>query len=165
MKNYLVARMRRMIASEDGSPLIEMALILPMLMVFITGMVWIGIGINHYMVLTNAVSAGARAFAISPAVSIGSGPVTDPCTYGINTANSAAPSLQSLGVTYTVTYTVTNTGKSTKYTPGKTVTCSGITTTVGDTVRLDATAPFTIYMYGFAKHNLNILASSTEVMQ
>ena len=170
MHNSLFSRLRCFVAEDsEGGALVEMALILPMLMIFITGMVWVGLALNNYMVLTNSVSTGARAFALSPDVTTTSGAITDPCTYAVDTANSASPGLQSVGVTYKVTYTVLGTGKSTTYpssgTAAKSVSCSGITTTVGDTVQLNAYYPFTVMMYGIAKQNLSLQAASVEVVQ
>lgn len=154
-------------SSERGSSLVEFALVLPMMMVLITGMYSLGIALSNYVVLTNAVGAGARAFAISPAVTINlgsgkTGPVSDPCAYGIQIANQASPTIPSGSVTYTFTYTVAATGKSSKYTTG---TCSGITTAVGDTVQLEASYPYNFLLYGFAPGTLNLQARSAELVQ
>jgi Flp pilus assembly protein TadG len=169
VQNSLFSRLRCFVAEDsEGNAMVEMALLLPMLMVFITGMVWVGMALNNYMVLTNSVSTGARAFALSPDVTTTSGAITDPCAYAVSTANAASPSLQSVGVTYQVTYTVAGTGKSTKYPSGsaaKSVSCAGIDTTVGDTVQLHAYYPFTVLMYGFPNQSLSIQAASYEVVQ
>jgi len=45
---------------DEGSALVEFALILPMLMLLTTGMLIFGVAMNNYLQLTNAVSVGAR---------------------------------------------------------------------------------------------------------
>jgi len=153
--------------SECGSSLVELALVLPMMMVLITGMYSIGIALSNYVMLTNAVGTGARAFAISPAVTINTGSgttatITDPCAYAIQMATQATPTIPAGGVTYTFTYTSLATGKSTNYQKG---TCSGISTSVGDTVQMQALYPYNFLLYGFRPGTLNLQARSAELVQ
>lgn len=156
-------------ASEEGGSLVEFALVLPLTMALILGMFTFGVALSNYMVLTNAVASGARAFAISPAVTIttGSGStqsITDPCAYAIQMANLAAPTLKTSNITYTVTYTPASPSgsKSTTYTSGS---CSGISTAVGDTVQLQGSYPYTLLLYGYAPSTLNLQARSAELVQ
>jgi len=155
------------VVSERGSSLVEFALVLPMMMVLITGMYSLGIALSNYVMLTNAVGAGARAFAISPAVTINTGSgttatITDPCAYAIQMATQATPTIPAGGVTYTFTYTSLATGKSTNYTNQ---TCSGISTSVGDTVQMQALYPYNFLLYGFSPGTLNLQARSAELVQ
>jgi Flp pilus assembly protein TadG len=152
-------------SSERGGSLVEFALIVPMMMVLLTGMYSMGLALSYYLVLTNATSVGARAFAISPAVSITSGKttqtITDPCAYAVQMANQAAPIMASRSITYTITYTPAG-GKGSTYTTG---TCNNIDTNVGDTVQLQASYPYNFLLYGFKPGNLNIQARSAELVQ
>ena len=166
MKQPMISRMKHLLNSEsEGGALVEMALILPMMMVLITGMYSLGMALSYYMILTNAVSAGARAFAISPEVSITSGgksvPISDPCAYAIQMATQAAPTINSTAITYKFTYTPAGSSTSTTYT----TTCSGLTTNVGDFVQMQASYPYSLILYGFNPGALNIQARSAEVMQ
>lgn len=166
MKKSMISRMRHLLNSDsEGGALVEMALILPMMMLLITGMFSVGMALSYYMMLTNGISAGARAFAISPQVSITSGgksvPITDPCAYAVQMATQATPTINSKAITYTFTYTPAG-GTSVQYTNG---TCDGLTTNVGDFVQMQASYPYSLFLYGFGPSTLNIQARSAEVMQ
>jgi Flp pilus assembly protein TadG len=154
------------LSSESGGSLVEFAIVLPMMMVLITGMYTFGIALSNYVMLTNAVGAGARAFAISPAVTINTGSgtttITDPCAYAIQMATQSTPTIPAGGVTYTISYTPLSTGKTTTYTTG---TCKGIATAVGDTVQLQALYPYNFVFYGVQPGTLNLQARSAELVQ
>lgn len=151
--------------SERGGSLVEFALIVPMMMVLITGMYSLGMALSYYMILTNAASVGARAFAISPEVTVTNGKttsaITDPCAYAIQMATQATPTINSNSITYTITYTPTG-GKSVTYTTG---TCNNLSTNVGDFVQLKASYPYSLLLYGFKPATLNVQARSAEVVQ
>ena len=53
------------IRSERGQTFTEFALILPILMVLMLGIVQFGVAFNNYVTLTDAVRAGARKAAVS----------------------------------------------------------------------------------------------------
>ena len=57
----LIKRLRR---SEDGAELIEMAIVLPLLLFLIMGMVDFGFLFQRYVVLTNAAVEGARVASL-----------------------------------------------------------------------------------------------------
>ncbi|HZQ80451.1 MAG TPA: TadE/TadG family type IV pilus assembly protein [Gaiellaceae bacterium] len=50
---------------EGGQAIVEFALVLPILLMVVTGIVQFGIAFNHYLTLTDAVRAGARVAAVS----------------------------------------------------------------------------------------------------
>lgn len=123
----------------EGNALIEFALIMPILVVLLAGIVWLGLLINNYITLTDAVSQGARAFAESTDVT--AAPVLgDPCTYAVGVMNADARSLNTSLITYTITYTPASTGTGvTKTAPCVKFATSGMTE--GDTVTIQATYP------------------------
>ncbi len=47
---------------QKGQSLVEFALVLPILLALLIGVVVFGIALNHYLVLTNATTAGGRLF-------------------------------------------------------------------------------------------------------
>lgn len=51
--------------SERGQSLAEFALVLPLLVLLLFGIIQFGITFNHYITLTDAVRAGARTAAVS----------------------------------------------------------------------------------------------------
>lgn len=57
---------KRTLKREQGQDLIELALVLPLLLVILTGVVDLGRAFNTYMVLTNAAREGARQATMTP---------------------------------------------------------------------------------------------------
>jgi Flp pilus assembly protein TadG len=55
----------RNIKNERGQTMAEFALVLPMLVVLMLGIVQFGVAFNNYVTLTDAVRAGARKAAVS----------------------------------------------------------------------------------------------------
>ena len=53
------------IAREDGQAMVEMALILPILLMLILAIVQFGIAFNNYITLTDATRAGARKASVA----------------------------------------------------------------------------------------------------
>ena len=60
---------RRSLKEEQGQALTEFAVVLPVLIVVLLAIVQFGIAFTHYLSLTDAVRAGARAGAVSAAES------------------------------------------------------------------------------------------------
>jgi Flp pilus assembly protein TadG len=54
--------------AQDGQALVEFALVLPLLLLFVLGIIQFGILFNNYVTLTDAVRAGARQAAVSRTV-------------------------------------------------------------------------------------------------
>ena len=157
----LVALLRGFLGGRsEGGSLVEFALVVPMMMVLMTGMFSIGIALNNYIVLTNGVSAGARAFALAR----GQNGVTDPCAYAAQITQQAASSLKASSITYSMAWTTTNTAGA-AVTTNYTNTCSGITLNAGDTVMVQATYPIPMIMYGWAPGTIHIEGQSFEMVQ
>jgi Flp pilus assembly protein TadG len=53
-------RLRR----EDGQALVEFAVILPLLLILVTGIIQFGLLFNKYITLTDAVRSGAQTLAL-----------------------------------------------------------------------------------------------------
>lgn len=159
--NRLFAILRTMMSHDRGSSMVEFALVAPMVMVLITGMFCFGIGINNYMMLTNAVGAGARALALtrnqtSPALA-----ASDPCAYAIQIANQAAVGLNTSAITYSVTW-IPATGSPTTY---ATASCSGAAFDQGDTVQVKAVYALPIAVYGWSRRTANLTSQTAELVQ
>src|SRR3569833_668773 len=116
----LFAIVRTMLSRDHGNSMVEFALVAPMVMVLITGMFCFGIGINNYMMLTNAVGAGARALALtrnqtSPALA-----ASDPYANADQITNQSAVGLNTSAITYSVTWIPTTETPTTKTTANST---------------------------------------------
>lgn len=157
-----LVRVRRLFGLDDeqGGSLVEFALVLPMMMVLITGMFSIGIALNNFMVLTNAVGAGARALSLTRGQTVPALAGTDPCAYAIGIANNAAPSLQTGTITYSVVWTPTS-GTGGTYSTS----CAGVSFGSGDTVKVQGTYPYTLMLYGLRPSSLSITSQTSELVQ
>ena len=136
---------KRFKISENGVAAVEFALILPVLMLIVFGILNYGILLYDQAVITNAAREGARWGAINTSAAIGcSGTATgtaDPCQI----ANSyTAANLIGFGSTVTSTTTASGSGTS------------------GTTVTVTVSYPFTEigYVVGYLLNNL----SATSVM-
>ncbi len=160
----LLRRAEHSFCSNDGGSLVEFALVLPMMMVLITGMSSFAIALNNYMVLTNAVGSGARAIALSRGQTIPAVASTDPCAYAVQMANNSSPNLNQSRVSYSVAWSSTDAG-GTVTTNNYTTSCPGVALNAGDTVQLRATYPFTPMVYGMSASVLNLASQTAELVQ
>lgn len=159
---------RRLRRREDGQSLVEFALVLPPLLIVLTGVFSFGIILTQYEVLTDAVSAGARAFALSAGGSSNSKSTAtngDPCAYAATTIQNSAPNLTATSLTYTIIYTPSG-GSATTYsgTGASSPSCSSLTMNFGDIVQVKATYPVTPLVFGWTK-TITMSAQTSELVQ
>lgn len=132
----MVARWRR---EQNGSSLIEFALVLPVMLLVMTGIFSFSMVLYHQEQLTQAVGAGGQYLQQIRTTT------TDPCKDTFTAITSAAPSLTSSNITLTLTMGSTSVTATT---------CSGDQTdlTQGGNVTVTATYPCTLtaYAYKFA---------------
>lgn len=161
-------RSRALRRSDDGQSLVEFGLVLPLLLVVLTGIFSFGIILSQYEVLTDAVSAGARAFALSAGGASNSKSTatnSDPCAYAATTIQNAAPNLAASSLNYTITYTPVSGSASTYTGSGTTApSCSSLTMSFEDIVTIKATYPVTPIMFGWTK-SLTMSAQTAELVQ
>jgi Flp pilus assembly protein TadG len=79
---------------DDGQSMIEMALVLPVFLLVVTGILTFGLAFNNYIQLTEATSVGARVLAISRAET------TDPCSTAATAVFAAAPTLNQSNLSF-----------------------------------------------------------------
>jgi Flp pilus assembly protein TadG len=77
--------------------MVELALLLPVLVMILLAIIKFGIAINNYVVLTNAVRTGARTLAV------GRGSA-DPCASAITRVKNSASDLDTSKLTVTTSY-------------------------------------------------------------
>jgi hypothetical protein len=148
---------------EEGQSMVEFALVLPVLMIVLTGICSFGIALNQYMVLTNATNAGARAFALSRGQTTPALAGTNPCAYAVQTVENAAPSLNASNMTFTILYTpsgTTNGGSATTYSTS----CSGLSLKTADMVQVKVAYPVVPILAGLGSMTLNLMGNSTELV-
>jgi Flp pilus assembly protein TadG len=141
--------MRRV--GERGSALVEFALVLPVLLITITGMAATAIALHNLLVLTNAVNTGAQLLSFSR------GQTTDPCATAYTAISSAAPGMATgLSLTFVIdgsTYT------------GSSCTAGAAGMVQGASAEVTATYPCTVVYYGTVLSGCTLKAQLTEFIQ
>ena len=131
-------RKRVRAGNERGNSLIEFGLVVPVLMLIVTGMVSSGFVLNNALELNNGVNTGAQLLAISR------GMTTDPCATAYSAIRSAALTLNTgLSLTFVIngsTYTATNSCPA-----------GAANMVQGKSVQVTATYPCTFVYYGFSR--------------
>ena len=140
---------------EDGQATVEFAIILPLLLILVTGIIQFGLLFNKYITLTDTVRSGARTLAVGRGLS-------NPCdpavlqmiksASGIGlTSGQVTPSFAS-GSDYcgTGTYIYNTSGNAN----GNEV--------QGDQATVTATQPFTLSVFGMSIMQLNVSASASD---
>jgi Flp pilus assembly protein TadG len=147
-------------AGEQGSALVEMALILPMLLLLTTGMLVFGVAMNNYLQLTHAVNVAARTVSLHGHDAGASSDIPDPCATASAAVMSAAPGLTPANMTFSFSFNGI---------PASSTSCtSAAANLVSHTnVTVTATYPLNLSVYGkvFNQSNAVLQASATELVQ
>jgi Flp pilus assembly protein TadG len=150
--------------------MVELAIVLPLLLLLVTGIIQFGLLFNRYLTLNDAVRSGAETLSLGRNLPSG---VTDPdpCDPAIaQTVNSASSTgLTSLQVTPSFTpqtptptpppTTASNCGTGTY--PSET----GGNENQGDQATVTATQPFTLGVFGLSFGTLQLSASASDAVQ
>jgi Flp pilus assembly protein TadG len=151
--------LRPISVNDCGQAMVEMALVLPILLLVVTGILTFGLAFNNYVLLTEATSIGARTLAISR------GATTDPCATASSAIIAAAPLLSSANLSYTfVLNGTTYTGSSCS--SGSSTTGAAANLVQGANVVVTVTYPCSLAVYGanYAPH-CSLQAQMTELVQ
>jgi len=157
----------RLAAGTEGQSMLEFAFVLPILLLVMTGIIQFGLMLNQYQVLTNAVSAGARAFSLARGLKNTSGTAVDPCAYSYSTLTNAGSSLNwtRSGVTVTATYTPANGDSVSTYSLTSTsASCASLNMTSGDNVELQVSYPASASVFSWGNHTLTMSAKTTALV-
>ena len=145
-------------AREEGSALVEMAVALPLMMFLITGLCFLGLAIDNYLILTHAADVGARYLAV------GRGQLTDPCAQTVTVIQNAAPGLSTSKLSYS--FTIGSSGAVGTASPS---TCSSATTYMTPQATAIVTVSYTypVFIYGWSTSHqtLSMQASTAEMVQ
>jgi Flp pilus assembly protein TadG len=160
------ARCRRFLhANDGGQSLVEFAMVVPMMLMVVMGILVFGIAINNYLMLTEAVNVGGRLLAISRSSAL------DPCSLAATAVQGAAPNLTPANMRFTIT--ISNAaGPQTPYT-GTSCLSGSYTTgaagymTQGQPVNLKVTYPCNLTVYGvnYGPSTCLLTAQTTELVQ
>lgn len=159
-----IAQSRFSSRSDEGGALVEFALVLPMMMVLITGMFSFGMVLNNYMVLTTSIGNGSRALALSRGQTTPALAASDPCAYAVQVAQTSGPMLNPKGMSFNVAWTTTSSAgvtTTTKYTNS----CPGLSLNQGDTVQVSGSYPVNIFLYGWKPAALNMTSAASDLVE
>jgi Flp pilus assembly protein TadG len=126
---------------EQGQAMVEVALVLPILLLVLTGIFALGLAFNNYLILTEATNVGARALAISR------GSTTDPCATTSSAVIAAAPLLVAANLTFTFGLNGT-TYSGTSCSSGSTTTGAAANLVQGGNALVTVTYPCSLAVYG-----------------
>lgn len=137
--------------------MVEFAIVVPMLLVLLTGIIQFGLLFNNYITLTDAVRSGARTLALGRGVGVG-----DPCDPAVTQTIGSATGLTASQLTVTVT--VSGTGGST---------CGRASPPYGDTGQLyqgdegevTATYPYSFKVFGVSLFQGQLSASASDEIE
>ena len=147
----LVRRDPRSLARDrSGANAVEFALIAPLLLMLLMGIVQFSIALNNYIELTEAVRTGARNLAISRAMASAT-----PYTTTVNNIRGSAGNLT--GANITVTMSVNGTACT-----SDTTCATALSTAAGETAAVTATYPCNLTVMGFNFYPSCSLQSQTS---
>ena len=149
---------------EDGQAMIEFAIVLPVLLMIVVGIIQFGLLFNKYLTLTDAARTGAQTLALGRGLS-------DPCDAAVaQTLGSAS----AIGLT-SGQVTLGFTAQTPVPTPPPTTadTCgtgaypsqTGGNENQGDQATVTAAEPFTLQLFGVLPISLSLSASASDAIQ
>jgi Flp pilus assembly protein TadG len=144
-------RKRVRAAGERGQAAIEFTLVVPILLLVMTGMLAFGVVLHNFVALTYGVNSGAQLLAISR------GQTTDPCSTASTAINNAVPGLSSgLSLSFVI--------NGTSYS-GTTCTAGAANMVQGATAQVTATYPCTLGVFEMGSHACSLKTQLSEVIQ
>lgn len=157
---------------ERGSALVEFAVVFPLLIVLVMGIITFGQAFGNYQRLTNSAAAGAEA------ISVARGNTLNPCTTVSTAALNSWPTAAQGNLKFTITIAPATTGAAILYTLGTAnsanPSCPAPTSTTGtaadlvqgDNVTVQITYPCQLTIFGtnFAP-NCMLTAQTVEAIQ
>lgn len=150
-------RVIRRAREEQGQALVEFALVLPLLIVLVMGILQFGIIYNRYITLTDAVRVGARNLSLQR-----SSTSTDPCDPAINATVAAGSDISLIASHVSVTWA---SGSTSTCGSGSAGSYTGGSETEGDAGTVTATTPYTISIMGIPVYSGNLSASATDSVE
>jgi Flp pilus assembly protein TadG len=156
--------------SEDGSALVEMALVSSLLLTMVTGILIFGIFEMQVMAITEGVSSAGRA------LSVAAGNTLDPCATAASAFQGAAPLLGSANLTYKLWLNPTPSKGSSTETPENGASCAAPSLTTvpasllvsGGSVKVTVTynkCSLQIFGKNFMPGGCSISQTITEIVQ
>jgi len=144
-RGRLLARLR----ADEGMAMVEFALVLPVLLAVLTGILQFGLMFNKYISLTDAARAGARQIALSRGQT-----GTNPCTAEETTLENNEPTLNLTSASFNVSF---SNAADTCSNPGS--------WNQGDTVTFTIHMPYTFKVYGINLGTTTLTGQVTDAIE
>jgi Flp pilus assembly protein TadG len=147
----LIHRIRN---KEDGGSLVEFAVVLPMLMLVMTGMMTFALALSSYLQLIDSTRVGAQYLGISRLTT------TDPCATAVGAISSSASTLTASSLSYSFVINGVSYPKVTS--------CASATANMvqGAAAQVTVTYPCSLAVYGVNYvPNCTLTAQTTELIQ
>ncbi len=141
--------------ASRGNAVIEFTVVMPMMLMLMTGMASAGFALQNYLLLTNAVNLGAQAIAFSR------GQTTDPCNTGYTAISNAAPTLTATGSGLSLTFTI----NGTTYANVTSCTAGASNMVQSATVQIKASVPVTLAIFSLNFAPGTLVAKTAEYIQ
>jgi len=141
----------RLRTDDEGSNLVEFALILPLLLMFLTGIFSIGAAFEHHQALWQAVGVGAQQLSQSRDSSV------DPCAETFAAITGVAPNLDPVKLNLTIT--MNGVGVSGKNCAGS---LSALKLAQPGSVTVQATYPCSVQVFGVTVAPITCTATNTQ---
>ncbi len=149
----VISRVRRFLHSDsEGGALVEMAVTLPLMMFLITGLCFMGIAVDNYIILAHANDVGARYLALHR------GQLSDPCASTVTTIQNAAPGLNTANLSYT--FTIGGSGSL-----GSSCSSAATDMVASATATVTVNYKYPLIIYGWGPTTLTMQASTSEIIQ
>jgi len=146
------AKLQTRSCARQGQSLVEFSLIMPVLFLAMTGMLSFGMTMHDYLVLTNGVNSGAQILSMSR------GQTADPCATASAAVQSAAPSLTTANLSYTISV------NGTSYT-GTSCAAGAANMLQGTTAKVTVGYPCVLAVYGLSAPACGLKAATSELIQ
>jgi Flp pilus assembly protein TadG len=151
-KRVKTASVRVAAARRRGQSAIEFTLVIPILLLIMTGLLSFGLALHNFMVLTSAVNTGAQLLAISR------GQTTDPCATAHSAIAAAAPSLNSgLSLTFVI--------DGSTYSSTTSCTAGAADMVQGAFAQITASYPCSFGIFEIKNHACNLQTQISEFIQ
>jgi Flp pilus assembly protein TadG len=144
--------MRVRVANEQGQAVIEFTLVVPILLIVMTGLLSFGLALHNFLVLTYGVNAGAQLLSFSR------GQTTDPCATAATAIQSAVPGLTNgLSLTFVI--------DGSTYSSTTSCPAGAANMVQGTSAQVTATYPCSLGVFNMNVHTCNLQTQVTEVIQ
>ncbi len=175
-RRSLLTLLKRIWNSDSkGSAIVEMAVVLPLMLLLITGMMSMGVVLNNYLLLAHASDIGARYLALNQGQFTNTA-TGNPCILAAKQIAAASTAIPANSISYSIGITTpppspTTTWYSSNNGSGGYAVTTGCGASgsgnlqSGGTVTVSVQYPIAPIIIFWSHHTINLTATTTEIVQ